>query len=345
MTGHSDPIRGIWQGEAADMFFMSQVTHAFGALALAFQGRETPLRFWFPDYFCNGALALLRQSGVGIAFYPVDLDLRPDWAACRAMAEGGPPDIFVMVHYMGSRGDLETARAFCDEIGARLLEDATQLLRPVDGIGSFGDFVCFGPRKFFDLPDGGLLVVRHAEDALRLTDALRALPQRAPSALRWRVRKARKALKRRLGLTRKRTRPLPPRRLEDVRPEPQPFPEPFMSATARKALSRAIRGGEADEIARHRQRAEQAVLDLVKRRNDLAPVTRPPDAVACWTGLTCLDPAHAQAAIDVLRDQDFEAQPWPNQLPPETLDREAHARAFALRNATLIVLQGRAPQG
>lgn len=345
MSAPSDPIREVWQGGAADLFAMSQVTHAFGALSLAFSDGGAAPTVWFPDYFCDGALTLLRQSGAAIAFYPVDAGYGPDWAACRAMAEGGPPDIFVLVHYMGARGDLETARAFCDDTGAKLLEDATQILRPAGGVGSFGDFVCFGPRKFFDLPDGGLLVVRHAEDARRVAEALRALPQRSPPALRWRVAKARKALKRRLGLEPKPAGTPARRRLEDVHPEPRPFAEPFMSAAARKELSRAIRAGRLDEIVRRQLRAEHAVAGFAEQRNDVTLFERPPDVVACWTGLKCSDPVQAQAALDALRAQGLVAHPWPNRLPPETLDRAPHATATALRNTTLIVLPARTPQG
>lgn len=341
MTGSSDPIRQVWQEGASDLLLLSQVSHAFGVLPLAFRDKEAAPKFWFPDYFCNGALARVRKSGAEIAFYPVGLDLRPDWAACRAMTGSGPPDVFVLVHYMGSRGDLETAREFCDETGARLLEDATQLLRPTDGIGSLGDFVCFSPRKFFDIPDGGLLAVRHAEDARRLADAVRRIPPRAPPALHWRIRKKRRTLKSALRLDRKKLLPLKPIRVEDVRPEPQPFSEVFMSAIARKELSRAIHMGMVDEIARRLLRHESAVREFVGQRGDVSLLNKPPDAVACWVGLTCHDPAHAQAALDALRAHDFPALPWPNQLPPEIRDRQAHARAVALRSTTLIVPQAR----
>ena len=341
MTDFSDPIRQVWQDGMSDLFLMSQVSHAFGVLPLAFRGDKPALKVWFPDYFCNGSLARLRGSDTEIVFYPVGFDLRPDWAACRAMADSSVPDVFALVHYMGSRSDIETARAFCDETGAKLLEDATQLLRPVDGIGTLGDFVCFSPRKFFDIPDGGLLIVRHAEDARRLADALRRIPPRAPPALRWRIRRTRKALKSALGLDRKRVLPMKQIPLEVVRPEPQPFSEAFMSPIARKELTRAVRTGMVDEIARQRLRYESVIREFVRQRDDVSLLDKPPDAVACWVGLACHDPAHAQAALDALRAHGFPALPWPNQLPPEILDRDAHAKAVALRNTTLIVPQAR----
>lgn len=344
MKSNSDPIRQVWQGASSDLFLLSQVSHAFGVLPVALRDEPTELTVWFPDYFCNGSLARLRGSGAEIGFYPIGSDFKPDWAACRAMAEQGPPDVFVLVHYLGSRGDLEAARAFCNEIGAKLLEDATQLLRPECGIGSLGDFVCFGPRKFFDIPDGGLLVVRDPDDARRVAEALRRIPQRAPSSIRWRVKRARRAARNRLGLGRKPVLPLTPRRLDDVRPEPQPFSEAFMSATARERLSLALRAGWIDEIARQRLRYEDAVREFVRNLDGVSPLDKPSDAIACWVGLECKDPGHAQTALDGLRALGFPALPWPNQLPPEILGRDAHARAVALRNTTLIVPFARLPQ-
>lgn len=342
MSVSSDPIRDVWQADASDLFFMAQVSHAFAVLPFAFPDKEGAPRIWFPDYFCNGALAALRRSGAEIVFYPVDLDLRPDWAACAAMAEDRPPGVFVLVHYMGTRGDIETARAFCDATGARLLEDATQLLRPVGGIGSLGDFVCYSPRKFFDIPHGGLLVVRRAEDALRVEATLRTIPHRSPPTLKWRLRRIERALGSWLRPGRRRRKQLAPVRLADVRPEPQPFDEAFMGAVARDALARALRRGMADEIARRRLRYESIVRDYVEGRDDLSLPVKPANAVSCWIGVTCRDPARAQDALDDLRSHGFPTVPWPNQLPPETIERDGHERAVALRRTTFIVaLPGR----
>ncbi|MCK5747587.1 MAG: DegT/DnrJ/EryC1/StrS family aminotransferase [Oricola sp.] len=332
-----DPIRRIWQEGASDLFLLSQVSHAFNVLPLALETNGAAPKFWFPDYFCNGPLSKLRDSGAEIAFYPVDLNLRPDWAACRAMAESGPPDVFALVHYMGSRSDIETARAFCDEIGAKLLEDATQLLRPVDEIGSLGDFVCFSPRKFFDIPDGGLLIVRHAEDARRLADMLGRVTRRTPPTLRWRVRRTKNALRNRLGLERKRVTPLRQIRLEDVSPEPQPFGEPFMSRIACKELAHAIDSGMLDEIVQKRLRYQDEVREFVGQWDDVSLLDKPSNSVACWVGLTCHDPAHAQLVLDTLRRHGFPALPWPNQLPPEIHNREVHSQAIKLLSTTLIV--------
>ena len=148
-----ETIGKLWQQGSAGLFCLSQVSHAFGILALALAKGTAPTRFWFPDYFTNGALTKLRDLGAEIFFYPVTLDMHPDWEACEAMAEEAPPDVFVLVHYFGVCNDIENTRAFCDRTGARLLEDATQVLRPIGEIGTLGDFVCYGPRKFFPIPD------------------------------------------------------------------------------------------------------------------------------------------------------------------------------------------------
>lgn len=337
MKDNREPIGKIWQKESARVFRLSQVSHAFAVLARAFQRGDAAPRFWFPDYFCNGALTKLRDCGAELNFYPVGLDMKPDWAACREAAEGAPPDFFVLVHYFGACNDIEAARAFCDLTGAKFLEDATQVLRPVGLIGSLGDFICYGPRKFFQIPDGGLLVVRQEVDASRIEETLGALPPSAPSAFRWRSKRVERAIRHKLRRRKQRGKPLRSIHLDEVNPEPQSFAETRMSAHAIARLISAIQGGRIDAITAQRGRYESLIGAFLENRDGVSPVAKSTDALSCWTGLICSNKTVAQKALDDLRANGFPALPWPNQLPPEILLGEKHDRAIRLRGTTLIV--------
>ena len=120
---------------------------------------QKKLAVWFPAYFCNEALAPLREVEVDLKFYPVCEDLSPDWTILEGLvARERAGQIFVLVHYFGFPNDLERAHEFCKRHGLRLLEDAAHVLLPTRAIGA-GDIQIFSPRKLLPLPAGGILVI------------------------------------------------------------------------------------------------------------------------------------------------------------------------------------------
>ncbi len=121
---------------------------------------EKPLVVWIPDFFCNEPLFLLRLSGVRLFFYPVTAQFEPDYNFCRLAARQNPPNIFLLVHYFGKPATGVLAKEFCQVNGCWLVEDAAHVLRPVPGIGEFGDFILYSPHKLLALFDGALLIVR-----------------------------------------------------------------------------------------------------------------------------------------------------------------------------------------
>jgi len=119
-----------------------------------------PLVIWVPDFFCNEPLNLLRLSGVRLFFYPVTDFFEPNYSECRTQTAANPPDIFILVHYFGKPAIGGTAKEFCALNNCWLIEDAAHVLRPVSGIGEYGDFVLYSPHKLLSIFDGAALVVR-----------------------------------------------------------------------------------------------------------------------------------------------------------------------------------------
>ena len=106
----------------------------------------------YPIIFGNQSTEPLRSMKATICFYPVADILQPDWEKCREMLKTKPPNFFTLVHYFGRVGDAGSARKFCDEAGALLIEDAAHVLKPEGEIGFFGDFTIYSPYKFLLYP-------------------------------------------------------------------------------------------------------------------------------------------------------------------------------------------------
>lgn len=337
-----ETLRSVWLSGGATLFPLSQVSHSFPLIAACASrdGRKRPL-FWLPEYFCNEAAGLLRDGTADIAVYPVTRDLDPDWPACEALAAICPPDVVVLIHFFGRAGEAAEARAFCDRHGARLVEDATHVLRPVDGIGEAGDFVCFSPRKFFDIPDGGMLVVRDPADASRVRAALDAAPAGHPDPTRWRLKRWKRLLRRRLMPWTRKPKPLAPFRPTLDGPPARLFSMPNISPHALRRLAKAVRLGVLSTVAEKRFAFERRLAGLVAERPGVRLVERQPDAVPCWCGLACEDDESYLATLDWLRAQGVHALSWPNQLPPEVLAGSRRDAVLALRNRFLIVVPPR----
>jgi hypothetical protein len=332
-------LRSVWLRRGAALFALSQVSQAFPLVAACASrgGRARPV-IWIPEYFCNEAVGLLRDGSADIVAYPLTTDLDPDWPACGQLAAARPPDVFVLVHYFGRASAAASARAFCDSHGARLVEDATHVMQPVKGIGDAGDFAFFGPRKFFDIPDGGLLIVADRRDADRVEAALASRPPGHPSPTRWRLKQWERTLRRRFRASDRKQKPLAKIRPNLEGPPASLFEEPNVSPFSLRRLARAVEAGAPAAIAQRRRLFEYWLAGLLASRKGVALVERHPDAVPCWFGVACANERIYMATLDWLRGQGIQALPWPNQLPPEALAGGRRRAVIALRNRYLIVV-------
>jgi dTDP-4-amino-4,6-dideoxygalactose transaminase len=119
------------------------------------------INVWIPDFFCNASLRPLRELGVRIIFYPITERLTPEMEWCYSHSLTDKPDIFILVHFFGQTSPAAKVAEFCKNLNALLVEDATHVLKPIQGVGDHGDFVLYSPHKHLAIPDGALLVVRN----------------------------------------------------------------------------------------------------------------------------------------------------------------------------------------
>lgn len=168
--------------------FLPQGAHctANGRSALFILLKSLPITtLWLPDYYCDSVLSSAELAGVKSSFYPLGPDLICEDLGWLDDVGGG--HLVMFIDYFGFRLNLSVFGMVKDR-GAMILEDASQALL-TDGVGDGADFVVYSPRKFFGLPDGGILVDR--QNKIELANNLEVIPDtwwnRAVSVLKMRA--------------------------------------------------------------------------------------------------------------------------------------------------------------
>lgn len=333
-TLNDEQLAAPWRGNVGDRrqaFWFSRAAWAMQAVVRwresLHEGNKPVL--WLPDYFCNQSTYPLREINARLIFYPVDMELRPDWKECRRMAALAAPDLFIIVHYFGSPADAAAARAFCDETGAHLIEDAAHALGPAPGIGERGDFVFYSPHKILAVPDGALLLMRPQDDAGIMRGP--AGSKSAPDV--WIIKRTlQKVLPKPLLACRARRQK--PAFADDPPYRPLP-PTPHLSAMARAMLAEATENlAVAGEARRRNWRALRQALNGLR---GCRPLEINDQAAPYRFVLRCDDEAAAAALFESFHTGGCPAESWPD-LPPEVwADPNRHQAAIRLRR-TLILL-------
>ncbi len=323
-----------WMLGGEQAFWFSRGAWALAALARALakaNGGRAPI-FWVPDYFCDQSLWPLREEAAKIRFYPIGLDLAPDYVACREMARHEPPEIFVLVHYFGHPADGARAAEFCREVGALLLEDAAHVLVPAKGIGSHGDLVLYSPYKTLGLPDGALLLAR--ETPRDLEPAVRSMAGVAPSPRGWLLKRlVQMSAPRALGFR------LAARGGLAFGEDPKAAPLPATARASRVARSLVARADQGLVSSAERRFGQAATLtEVFAAREGWAPLfEKVPAGVAPYRlVMRCADEATAATLYARIRAGRGLAETWPD-LPPEVRAApERHSQALALRRTLLL---------
>ena len=115
-----------------------------------------------PAYHHGSEIEALLRAGIEPRFYGGGPDLEPDATELDRLLTPEVRALYI-THFLGFPQLADRWRAWCDERGVLLLEDAAQAwLATVDGrpVGSFGDLAIFCLYKTFGVPDGSALVVR-----------------------------------------------------------------------------------------------------------------------------------------------------------------------------------------
>ena len=299
--------------------------------------KKKNIHIWVPDYFCNAALIPLREMGVSLVFYPITEQKSPDISFCKNLADQHSIDIFILVHYFGQPNSDQLITSFCNAQNAWLIEDATHVLKPIEGIGETGDFVIYSPHKHLPIFDGAVLLISKSGSA-RLTsnsqsiemfhkirNDLITLPGKShkPEML-WLLKRFCQLL----GL-RGRSK-MPSFDLESTLPNEQ-LPHPRMSPLAKRLLSSLIK--KIDLIAASRQSNSQTWIDIFSKvklflnvKADLATVT------PYMASFSVTNTSDAKVLFDRLQQIGLSVMTWPD-LPAEVItNKEIYHTALAFRS-------------
>ena len=331
--GDGAQLAAPWRRADESVFWFSRAAFALAAIAYARAEAAAAPSVWLPDYFCNQSTAPLRQCGARIAFYPVAADLEPDWPACERLAGAGAPDLFVLVHTFGRSADGARARAFCDLVAARLVEDAAHVVRPQPGVGALGDFVVYSPQKVLAVPDGGLLLVRDRTQVEAIGRAMRHLGRDAPTPWTWFAKRGAQKI-------------LPPaafaplrrdRAFNDDPPYAPLPPTPALSGAARLLLARAPTMLAMAALARRRNAI--ALRQRLSTSHAPSPFFRAEDEgpAPYRLVLDCATPENAQVWYRRLGAAGVPVESWPDLAPEVTGAPEKHAIALELRRRLVFV--------
>lgn len=162
-----------------------------------------------PAYHHGSEVEAAVRAGLGCRFYEGNERLEPDAGELERLL-GPRVRALHLTHYLGFPQDAVRWRAWCDERGLLLIEDAAQAWLARDGVGrplgSLGDLTVFCLYKSFGVPDGAAVLSRVRIDGATSRDSeFGALARRHVAWLA-----ARSGLAATLVLARRRERPYDP---------------------------------------------------------------------------------------------------------------------------------------
>ena len=105
----------------------------------------------------NRELCMPADKRMEFHYYPMGDNGEPDWKSVKNSAKEERPDLF-WYRYPDETGDIRSAREFCNNVGAYLVEDCSHLIVPEGNIGKKGDIVLWN-LKSMGLAHQGAIVV------------------------------------------------------------------------------------------------------------------------------------------------------------------------------------------
>jgi hypothetical protein len=116
-----------------------------------------PKMVWLPSYLCSAVIEPFSKLGVSVRYYHAGPRFKKspiDWVQ---EVESG--DLVLVIHYFGFPNESLPADQL-NRRGGVIVEDASQALFAKQ---QYPDSFCivFSPRKFFGVPDGGVLATSH----------------------------------------------------------------------------------------------------------------------------------------------------------------------------------------
>lgn len=157
-----------WESDEYYKTYLKSGRNAFKAICkyLAIKNK----RVIFPAYLCETETEPWYEEKWSVGYYPVEDDFSLDYKKLDSCILDFNPDIIIIQNYFG----FETIDDECKKVlkryqcqGAVIIEDITQSLL-TDKKYEEADYYVASFRKFFAIPDGGVLISREKIDTLEI---------------------------------------------------------------------------------------------------------------------------------------------------------------------------------
>ena len=138
-------------------------SHARGALnyylhKLHLERGEEKRAILLPDYICNDLVCAIEKAGFTVNYYKIGESYNP--VIGDVIKNITEKTLAVMVvHYFGFISPVDELVQYCGVNDIPIIEDCAHVLYNTD-IKLRGNASIFSLKKFFPIPDGGLLVIR-----------------------------------------------------------------------------------------------------------------------------------------------------------------------------------------
>lgn len=112
-----------------------------------------------PAFTCETVITPFKKEGWDIYYYPIHLDLIPNYDAMKKLIMEKSPTVIYLQSYFGfhTLTDVEEIITICKEKNITLIEDLTQCLFS-DFEKTKADYHVASLRKYISIPEGGILL-------------------------------------------------------------------------------------------------------------------------------------------------------------------------------------------
>jgi hypothetical protein len=206
------------------------------------------------------------------------------------------------------------ARTFCDDRKSLLIEDAAQALGPYQNIGEAGDVVLYSPYKFFQVPNGALMMIRPRAQswAEPISAAMARLGNTPALGLIW-IKSFVKAPREEANFhTSEAFFFDPPTLPMAAKPKASPVSKPILSSVSLK------------QAAERRRENDAAIRAYFHGLTGWEPLFRELSDAPMRTAFRHDSLERAGVAFAALRTAGVRAEGWPT-LPPEVRDPDSQA--------------------
>lgn len=149
-----------WENDVYSKVYLKSGRNAFKAICDKTCKNIENKKVLFPAYHCETESDPWYEAGWAVAYYPVEKDFTVDCNKLREVVKIINPSVIVIQSYFGFEALNDECDKFLESLkckGIVVIEDITQSLLS-NTKHAYADYYVASFRKFFAIPDGGILI-------------------------------------------------------------------------------------------------------------------------------------------------------------------------------------------